>query len=567
MTTTPYQILARKYRPQNFDTLIGQDAMVRTLRNAFSSGRIAQAYMLTGVRGVGKTTTARILARALNYINADGSGEPTVDLLQEGLHCASILASRHIDVFEMDAASNTGIDDIRKIIEEAHYKPISARYKVYIIDEVHMLSTSAFNGLLKTLEEPPPHVKFIFATTEIRKVPLTVLSRCQRFDLRRIDDATMVAHLEKILDKEQLSSEESALKMISRAAEGSVRDALSLLDQAIAYSNGHIEQDIVAQMLGFVDQQRVFALLAHILEGQDEAALESFEQLYQLSADPALVVQDLMRFVHAMSLYKIQNLIPEAHSEQVGQKLAELSMRCGVGALQRLWQMLVKGYGELQSTQNHKMCMDMLIIKLCYASGLPDPATWLKKIEQHNAADLKMSAPSIATGSQNTSSVNAVMVQSLPQSEMAPQNTPSLQQWSDVVAMAKLNRDVRLATVLEQDVQIVSMKQGKIELFLLPQAPVDLAIKLSKKIQEWTGERWFVTLSQQRGEQTLAEQKMQLEAQLLSDIQKHPFVEKVLSAFPGSKIDRIKPYVKPEEPNLETEISAPLNELYEEEEN
>ncbi|UDQ89640.1 DNA polymerase III subunit gamma/tau, partial [Xanthobacter autotrophicus] len=379
-----YRVLARKYRPQNFADLIGQEAMVRTLRNAFSSGRIAQAYILTGVRGVGKTTTARILARALNYEPADGApGGPSLDLAVMGKHCRDIIESRHVDVMEMDAASNTSINDIREIIESARYRPVMARYKVYIIDEVHMLSTAAFNGLLKTLEEPPEHVKFIFATTEIRKVPVTVLSRCQRFDLRRVEAGTLTAHLSGICAREGVTIEPEALSIVARAAEGSVRDSLSLLDQAIAHGGGTVSADEVRRLLGLADKGRVIDLFEALMKGEIARALAEFRDQYDSGADPAVILTDLADFTHLVTRLKI---VPDAaddaalvEAERVrGSEMAQgLSMR----VLARAWQMLSKGIGEVQQAPKPAQAAEMVLVRLAYAADLPTPDDALRRLK------------------------------------------------------------------------------------------------------------------------------------------------------------------------------------------
>ncbi|WP_292542849.1 DNA polymerase III subunit gamma/tau, partial [Mesorhizobium sp.] len=377
-----YRVLARKYRPSNFSELIGQEPMVRTLTNAFASGRIAQAWMLTGVRGVGKTTTARILARALNYKTATVD-QPSVDLSIPGEHCQAIMEGRHVDVIEMDAASHTGIDDIRDIIERVRYAPVSARYKVYIIDEVHMLSTQAFNGLLKTLEEPPPHVKFIFATTEIRKVPITVLSRCQRFDLRRIDAGALVAHLSAIAAKEGISVDDDALAMIARAAEGSARDSLSILDQAIAHGSGTVSTEAVRAMLGLADRARIVDLFEHVMKGDVAAALAEFRAQYDTGADPAALLTDLAEFNHLVTRLRF---VPTAAddaslSEDERRRGGDFAGTLSVRVLSRTWQMLLKGIPEVQSSNRPVSAAEMVLIRLAHAADLPTLDEALKSLE------------------------------------------------------------------------------------------------------------------------------------------------------------------------------------------
>ncbi|MBZ0218732.1 MAG: DNA polymerase III subunit gamma/tau, partial [Fimbriimonadaceae bacterium] len=379
---TPYRVLARKYRPSNFSELVGQDALVRTLANAFSTGRIAQAYILTGVRGVGKTTTARIIARALNYSRPGAPDAPSLDMEEMGLHCAEIMESRHVDVIEMDAASRTGIGDIREIIESVRYRPVAARYKVYIIDEVHMLSTQAFNGLLKTLEEPPEHVKFIFATTEIRKVPVTVLSRCQRFDLRRVEGDVLIAHLKSIADQEKVDLEDEAAAVIARAAEGSVRDGLSILDQAIAHGSGAVKANDVRDMLGLADRARIIDLFGSVMAGDVAKALHEVKDQYDAGADPVVILSDLAAFVHFVTRIKF---VPEAAKDQA---LAEAERNAAQGfaekldmrILTRAWQVLLKGIGETQVAAQPFAAAEMVIVRLAHMADLPTPDELIRKL-------------------------------------------------------------------------------------------------------------------------------------------------------------------------------------------
>ena len=376
-----YRVLARRYRPLSFTDLIGQDSMVRTLENAFSSGRIAQAYMLTGVRGVGKTTTARILARALNY-SSPTCDSPSLDLSQSGDHCESILHGNHVDVIEMDAASHTGIGDIRDIIASIQYRPSSARFKVYIIDEVHMLSTAAFNGLLKTLEEPPSHVKFIFATTEIRKVPITILSRCQRFDLRRIDSEDLIGLLRRVLSSESLESDDDSLSMIVRAAEGSARDALSLLDQAISFTQGNLESESVRLMLGLSDRSRIIDLFEHLMKGDISGALSELKDQYDSGASPTTILSDLASFVHFITrlLYVDSALDDPAMSEDEKRRAKEFSERLSVRVLGRCWQMLLKGIDEVGRSSNPLASADMVLVRIAHAADLPTSDEVLKSL-------------------------------------------------------------------------------------------------------------------------------------------------------------------------------------------
>ncbi len=557
-----YRVLARKYRPQNFDDLIGQEAMVRTLSNAFATGRIAQAYILTGVRGVGKTTTARILARALNYEPMEGPDTgPSLDLSVPGKHCRDIIESRHVDVMEMDAASNTSINDIREIIESARYRPVLARYKVYIIDEVHMLSTAAFNGLLKTLEEPPEHVKFIFATTEIRKVPVTVLSRCQRFDLRRVEAGELAAHLSKICVQEKVSVEGEALSVIARAAEGSVRDSLSLLDQAIAHGGGTVSAEEVRRLLGLADKGRVIDLFEALMKGDMPRALTEFRDQYNAGADPAVILTDLADFTHLATRLKI---VPETANDAAlvevertrGLAMADgLSMR----VLARAWQMLTKGIGEVQQAPKPAQAAEMVLVRLAYASDLPTPDEALRQMRDMPSGGGASPAPSAspaggggarlslaagAGGAVRAVSAPSVMsqpaqsapVMSRPSPAVQAAEGPRLASLADVVALASAKRDLSLKHALEAAMRPVSFEQGRIEVSLVPGASAQALQDLSRKLTEWTGQRWLVSLSSQQGGATLAEQKAVRQAEREEGIKAHPLVSAVLSRFPGAQI-------------------------------
>lgn len=562
VATTPYRVLARKYRPQNFDDLIGQDAMVRTLRNAFSSGRIPQAWILTGVRGVGKTTTARILARGLNFLREDGSGGPTVDLTEEGVHCRAIMESRHVDVLEMDAASHTGVEDVRQITDGIRYAPASARYKVYIIDEVHMLSEKAFNAFLKTLEEPPPHAKFVFATTEIRKVPVTILSRCQRFDLRRVDASLMVQHLGGICAREGVSIDDEALAMLARAAEGSVRDSLSLLDQAIAHGAGAIDADTVRTMLGLADRGRVIDLFEAVMRGDAAGALRELRDQYDSGADPAVVLSDLAEFTHFVTRLKI---VPDAalessvtEAERVrGQAAAALPMR----VLSRAWQMLLKGIGEVQSSPKPVAAAEMVLVRLCYAADMPTPDEALRTLRDNPPGGA--GAPSGSGGGSGARASHdgarashdggsrggaalSVATRSEPRPAMAPSPrqaaapTLKLNRFEDLVALAADKRDITMKLALEADIRLVRFEDGTLEFSPGPNAAPQLAGDLSKRLSEWTGRRWVVALSSEPGQPTLRETQAAQERDRLTNVQAHPLVRSVLEAWPGAKIVDIR---------------------------
>ncbi len=583
-----YRVLARKYRPKDFsDLMVGQEPMVRTLTNAFETGRIAQAYMLTGVRGVGKTTTARILARALNYKTAE-IDKPTIDLRIPGEHCQAIMEGRHVDVIEMDAASHTGIDDIREIIEQVRYRPVSARYKVYIIDEVHMLSTQAFNGLLKTLEEPPEHVKFIFATTEIRKVPITVLSRCQRFDLRRIGASDLVGLFTTILGKEGISADPDAMAMIARAAEGSARDGLSLLDQAIAHGGGVVEVEAVRSMLGLADRARIVDLFQHIVKGDVAAALQEFAGQYEAGASPAVVLTDLADFTHLVTRLKY---VPDASGDQSLSEIervrgAEFANGVAVTTLSRIWQMLLKGIPETESSSRPAGAAEMVLIRLAHAAHLPAPEDAARRLLELSGAEPQRqpSAPNgsngagvpSATGNAHTGNSaqarsgdtlptqrmtgnGATMLRAVPEAaeqpvatlgktEAKPVEAPvvksepkvPIRSVSDIADLCATNRDIRLKTLVRGFVRLVSLEPGRLEINLPDDAPKTLVADLQKKLEEWTGSRWMVILSREPGQPTLIEAETQAQERRVSDARQDPDVAAILARFPGARITDVR---------------------------
>jgi DNA polymerase-3 subunit gamma/tau len=550
--------LARKYRPKVFPELIGQDAMVRTLRNAFASGRIAQAYMLTGVRGVGKTTTARLIARALNY-EAPRAAGPTLDMTEEGPHCRAILESRHLDVVEMDAASHTGIDDIRELIDSAHYKPNTARYKVYIIDEVHMLSKQAFNGLLKTLEEPPEHVKFIFATTEVRKVPVTVLSRCQRFDLRRIEIEQLIQHLARVAAEEGAKADPAALALIARASEGSVRDALSILDRAIAFGSGNVETDSVRGLLGLADRIRIFDLLKTVLSGDAGGALRALAALNRDGAEPGQVIADLADAVHAVTLVKAagKDSADPSASEAERTHAAGLAERLPMPALARAWQMLLKGHEEVRASPRPLAAADMVLVRLAYAADLPSPADLARRLQDGAG----VATPASAVSAPKPSRKPALTQSEVPPPEIdmggdqpseAAEPTPELKSLDDVVALAEAKRDLKLKHALLEQVRLVHFKPGNIEVSPLPQAPRDLTQELMRKLKAWTGRVWIVAVSDETGAEPLGAQRRAREAREIEAIREHPAVKEVMQRFPGARIAAVRPTAQPE-----AEPSAP----------
>ncbi|WP_448950425.1 DNA polymerase III subunit gamma/tau [Labrys neptuniae] len=543
--TQPYRVLARKYRPQTFDDLIGQDAMVRTLSNAFETGRIHQAYMLTGVRGVGKTTTARILARGLNYEPPEGGGKPTINMPGLGRHCQAIIDSRHIDVMELDAASHNGIENIREITDGVRYAPVSARFKVLIMDEVHMVTTQAFNALLKTLEEPPPHVKFIFATTEIRKVPITILSRCQRFDLRRVDSGLLARHLGAICEKENVSIDAAALAMIARAAEGSVRDSLSLLDQAIAHGGGTIDAESVRAMLGLADRSRVIDLFEAVMRGDASAALDELRAQYDQGADPAVVLSELAEFTHFVTRVKISPAAANDASATEVEKVrgSELAGKLSIKALTRQWQMLLKGIPETQTAAKPLAAADMVLVRLCYAADLPSPDDLIRQLTENGgslpartlAAPSPAAPPAAPRAQLITASSQAQPIPApVPASAALP--TRALASFSEIVGLAMEKRDLPLKLALERFVRLVAFADGRLDIALDPGSPQGLVNDLSRKLSDWTNKRWLVVLSSEKGEATLRELAEAKQAAVLSGVRADPFVRAVMERFPGAEI-------------------------------
>jgi DNA polymerase-3 subunit gamma/tau len=536
----PYRVLARKYRPTDFTGLIGQEALVRTLSNAFATGRVAHAFMLTGVRGVGKTTTARIIARALNCIGPDGKRtDPTIHPCGVCEPCVSISESRDVDVQEMDAASRTGIDDIREIIEGVRYAPAAARYKVYIIDEVHMLSKAAFNGLLKTLEEPPPHVKFVFATTEIRKVPVTVLSRCQRFDLRRIDSAELAAYLATLAEKEKVKIEEGALALIARAAEGSARDSLSLLDQAIAHGEGEmITAETVRQMLGLADRGRVLDMFEKLMEGRIADVLANLQGLYDAGADPLAVMQDLLETTHFLTRVKVapaaQGFFDGGSGE--AKRAAELAAKLPVASLTRAWQMLLKGLFEVRDATRPISACEMALIRLAYAAELPPTDKLVKDLLDGGTAARGSTTPAPSSTPRAPIASGSAMPARAPVPEGAP--TASIRRLEDVVALCEPRSELRVN--LEHNVHLVRLEPGLIEIRPTARAPRTLANDLQTKLRAATGERWTVSIASQGGAPTLAEQKLAAKTARFEAVAQEPMVRAVLDRFPGAEIVAVR---------------------------
>jgi DNA polymerase III subunit gamma/tau len=545
-----YEVLARKYRPRTFEDLIGQEAMVRTLTNAFTSGRIAHAFMLTGVRGVGKTTTARLLARALNY-QTDTVDRPSVELAEEGRHDRSIIEGRHIDVLELDAASRTKVDEMRELLDGVRYAPVEARYKVYVIDEVHMLSTAAFNALLKTLEEPPPHAKFIFATTEIRKVPVTILSRCQRFDLRRVEPDILVAHLDRIAIAEGAKIETDALALIARAAEGSVRDGLSLLDQAIVQADRGqvVSAEVVRDMLGLADRAQTIALFEHVVQGKTAEALTAFRELYGFGADPTQVIGDLLEHSHSAAIAKA--LGPQALTLPKDQaaRLTALGTELSAGVLSRLWQMLLKAHDEVRRASDPAATVEMALIRLCYAADLPGPEEALKALRDGDLAPGGPSAGGAPSGGGGGggggATASARVLQ--PAQAVAPA-APTLQSFDDVLRMLDSRREITLKLDVERFLKLVSFRQGAIEFEPAQGCPSNLAQRLSARLKDWTGQPWLVAAQGTGGADTAWEREKRAKLEARAAIEADPFVRSVMDAFPGAEIVGVRQIITTVEP-------------------
>ena len=568
MSKTPdkgYQVLARKYRPERFADLIGQDAMVRTLKNAFEADRIAQAFVLTGIRGTGKTTTARIIAKGMNCIGKDGQGGPTTEPCGVCENCTSISEGRHVDVMEMDAASRTGVGDIREIIDSVVYRAASARYKIYIIDEVHMLSKNAFNALLKTLEEPPAHVKFIFATTEIRQVPVTVLSRCQRFDLRRIEPEDMISMLDRIAKAEGAEISQAALALITRAAEGSARDAQSLLDQAIAHGAGETTAEQVRAMLGLADRGRVLDLFEMIARGNASGALGELSSQYADGADPMAVLRDLAEVTHWLSVIKITpeaaedpTVAPEERSR--GQALTEaLAMR----VLTRMWQMLLKALEEVALAPNSMMAAEMAVIRLTHVADLPTPEDIVRRLQDtprppsvggggggRSSAPAGASPGATVQATARTSIPSGVATALAPQTESALAHYPTFQ---NVLNLIRTSRDRVLLIEVESYLRLASYSPGRIEFEPAPDAAPDLASKLGRFLQDRTGARWAISVVSTDGDPTIAEVRDQEENDDKTRASEHPLVLAVIAAFPGAKVEEVR---SPESLALEAAVDA-----------
>lgn len=542
-----YRVLARKYRPINFDDLVGQEVLVRTLGNAFKTKRIAHAFLLTGIRGIGKTTTARIIARGLNCIGADGTNtEPTIHPCGVCSHCMMIGEDRHPDVLEMDAASRTGVENMRELIEMVRYLPSAARMKVYIIDEVHMLSNSAFNALLKTLEEPPPHVKFIFATTEVRKIPVTILSRCQRFDLKRLDTDALATHLGNIAAKEQVNLESAALNLLALAAEGSVRDGLSLLDQAIAHntnSEAAVGAAEVRHMLGLADRSSILAMLMALFKGEAEACLTLFSNMYAAGADPVAVLQDALEMLHLTTRIQIN---PSASSdptfsEAERQAAARLASELSVPMLTRAWQMLLKGVNEARFAPSPKAAVEMVLVRVAYASNLPTPEEAITQLQkQAQSSTQQPTASSAPTSGNRSHTVAAVAVQTTPQSH--PVSTPDETlatiptSMEEVVGLLDARREALIASQLREYASLVAIEAGRLEIFLHQELGREFTGKLAMLLNTATGVEWKIVMARAEGEPTLASKQLAEKAAKTEQITNDPLVSSIMQAFPGAQL-------------------------------
>ena len=536
-----YKVLARKYRPQNFEDLMGQEIMVQTLKNAFKINRIAHAYILTGVRGIGKTTTARLLARSLNY-ETETINEPNIDMLELGKHCLEIMESRHIDVIEMDAASRTGIADIREIIDSVNYSPSSARYKIYIIDEVHMLSKAAFNGLLKTLEEPPPHVKFIFATTEVQKIPLTILSRCQRFDLKRFDHDMIKLLINKVCEKEMVSIEDPIIDLIAKASGGSARDSLSLLDQAMALSNDdNISEEKIRQMLGLSDQSRIIDLYEFISNTEIEKALLEVKDQVDIGIDPVNLIESLGDLIHELTRLKVTDskddnlsLGPEGFN-----RIKLLKDKTSVKHLSRYWQMILKASSEIKNFSKPLAALEMAIIRMSYISDLPTPDEIIKKIEEGNAESSEKKSPNSEINN-SIKIIPTVSVKPVQQEKIIEENNQvDPKSFEDIIELVRLNKNIRLQYDLENNASLVSFEKGKIELNILNNDE-KILFTLSNKLQEWINEKWLIVSSSAKGQKTIKEVRDDDKFELQSLIKEHPIYTKAKMEFDTVDITSIE---------------------------
>ncbi len=524
-----YIALARKYRPQNFEDLLGQDALVQTLTNAIKNNRLHHAYILTGIRGVGKTTTARLIARAINCLGQDGNSGPTIHPCGVCENCKAIAADRHIDVIELDAASKTGVDDMREILDGVRYKPTNARFKVYIIDEVHMLSKSAFNALLKTLEEPPAHVKFIFATTEIRKVPVTILSRCQRFDLQRLSVETLINLFNKILQKENIPTEEEALQMIARAADGSARDGLSMLDQAIVLGDGKIKAETVNNMLGLADRLQTFTLYEKLLEGDVSAVLENIQKQYTNGATPLVILQDLIDITHLLAKVKIlPEYINDASISENDRNMCKKLCGAPIAILSKIWQMLIKGLNEIQYANVQIDALEMVLIRIAYSANLPTPAELLKEVKK------KSTTIKVNTQITNQNSNNHIESELITNDDSLILSSPE-----DLVKLLTAKRQMLLLYSVKNDMSFKEFTNGKMKIALSEKSDKNLLTNLRNFLKSETGLQWTIDVDYEPLGETLAFKESKDLEKDKKNISEYPLVKAILSEFSGAKIETI----------------------------
>jgi len=537
LSAREYRVLARKYRPQTFKDLIGQETLVKTLANALQYGRLAHAFVLTGVRGIGKTTTARIIAKGLNCVGADGNGGPTINPCGTCSNCLSITEDRHVDILEMDAASRTGVDDVREILDGVRYKPVGARYKIYIIDEVHMLSKNAFNALLKTLEEPPENVKFIFATTEIRKVPITVLSRCQRFDLRRISLEDLINLFSTICEKENIQADSEALRLIARAADGSARDGLSLLDQAMALTEDQISPELVQKMLGLGDKKELFDLFEEVMQGNVPEALSRVVNLNALGADPLQIAQDLLEITHLVTKFKVA-------SKVVGEMVTDLEIERGnylasklpMVQLGRCWQMLLKGISEIQQATSQLAALEMVLIRLAY---LAEPDKPDETAEKPNL-DIKKKVNINQINDEETSKQEIVVLEN-PSNELNHPQTPGGLTFTDIVDLFEKKREGLIHSKLVTQARLFSVTPGRLEMMKTKEIDDKFAARISKLLGEWTGQNWMVSVVDREGDKTIQEQMLEKERCMKTEAAQDPLVARIIETFPGATIDTVRP--------------------------